>query len=153
MTAEREREPKTIKVYRCIIFDGDNNVLLVQRARDDRWNPGMWELPGGKREPGQDRPTALAEEVFQETGLRIQPTRDAIHTEVIKLTRGPWAGRNYKLTVFTARHPNGEVILSHEHSNFSWVTVKEALKMQTTQQTHGALVLFAYSQSGKPVYP
>jgi 8-oxo-dGTP diphosphatase len=33
---------------------------------------GRWELPGGKREPGESHPEALVREFLEEFGLRIE---------------------------------------------------------------------------------
>lgn len=51
--------------------------LLVMR-RDDiptiPW-PGMWDLPGGGREPGEGPRGCALRELYEETGLRLDPQR------------------------------------------------------------------------------
>lgn len=45
--------------------------LLVQPRVADPGLPDVWELPGGKCEPGEDHRAALAREVAEETGLSV----------------------------------------------------------------------------------
>lgn len=46
-------------------------VLLVRRSQDADWEPGRWELPGGKLRHGEDLANAVMREVYEETGLRV----------------------------------------------------------------------------------
>lgn len=147
--AEREREPQTIEVYRCIILNGDNNVLLVQRAKDDRWNPEMWELPGGKREPGQDGPTALVEEVFQETGFQVKAEANPIYTENSVLTEGHYRGKTYRLSVYIGEVTGGQEQLSSEHDYSGWFSPEEALSLKLTEQTRRALATLSTKVAAK----
>lgn len=45
--------------------------LLVQPRVGDPGLPDVWELPGGRCEPGEDHRAALAREVAEETGLAV----------------------------------------------------------------------------------
>lgn len=54
----------------AIIFDDQNRVLL-QRSSDD----GKWYTIGGAIDPGEEPADAVVREVFEETGLRIEPLR------------------------------------------------------------------------------
>ena len=59
-------------------------VLLVRRAKAPA--RGMWSLPGGGVEVGETIAEAARREVWEETGLEVQPSRpftavDAIHRD------------------------------------------------------------------------
>ncbi len=57
----------------AIVLDGDGRILLIRRA-----NPpaqGLWSLPGGRVEPGEDWPAACERELHEETGLRATVDR------------------------------------------------------------------------------
>ena len=46
--------------------------FLVQPRAGDPAMAGLWELPGGKVEPGEDHHAALAREVEEETGIAVR---------------------------------------------------------------------------------
>ena len=47
-------------------------VLTLQRGSTAPWAGGMWSLPGGKIDPGEDTATAAARELLEESGLRVE---------------------------------------------------------------------------------
>ncbi|MBC7224031.1 MAG: NUDIX domain-containing protein, partial [Anaerolineae bacterium] len=49
----------------------DGRVLLAQRRPEDMLG-GMWEFPGGKREPGETLRECLRRELQEELGLRVR---------------------------------------------------------------------------------
>src|SRR4051794_28870785 len=55
----------------ALTFDPDGRLLLVQRANDP--GRGLWSLPGGRVEPGEDDAAALVREMAEETGLTVVP--------------------------------------------------------------------------------
>ena len=55
----------------ALTFDADGRLLLVQRANDP--GRGLWSLPGGRVEPGEDDAAALVREMREETGLDVSP--------------------------------------------------------------------------------
>ena len=56
----------------AIIFeDAARQKILLTRRQDN----GLWCLPGGRMEPGESAAECAAREVFEETGLRVRPTR------------------------------------------------------------------------------
>jgi len=48
-------------------------VLLVHRGPAKRAYPDVWDLPGGVVEPGETERAALARELHEELGVRIDP--------------------------------------------------------------------------------
>ncbi len=54
-----------------LLRDADGRVLLAQRP-PGKHLAGMWEFPGGKREPGETPLAALARELREELGVTLQ---------------------------------------------------------------------------------
>ena len=54
----------------ALVYDEQHRLLVVQRANEP--GRGLWSLPGGRVEPGEDDPTALTREVAEETGLAVE---------------------------------------------------------------------------------
>ena len=48
-----------------------NRILIAQRPFE-KFLGGLWELPGGKREPGETLEEACEREVLEETGLNVE---------------------------------------------------------------------------------
>src|SRR4051794_3386608 len=53
----------------AVVRDGEGRVLLVRRGSDP--GRGLWSVPGGRVEAGENSEAAAAREVQEETGLRI----------------------------------------------------------------------------------
>lgn len=53
----------------AVVHDRRGRLLLVRRANAP--GQGMWSLPGGRVEPGEDDHAALRREVAEETGLDV----------------------------------------------------------------------------------
>lgn len=45
--------------------------LLIARRREDAMLGGMWEFPGGVREPGESNEACIARELHEELGIRV----------------------------------------------------------------------------------
>lgn len=76
----------------AIIYDTAGRVLLQHRAD---FGTAWWGLPGGLFELGEDPHTCLQREVFEETGLQIEPLRLV----------GVYSSPRYAIT-----YPNGDQV-------------------------------------------
>lgn len=64
--------PKPVMhVMAAVMRDADGRVLLAQRPAGKHL-AGMWEFPGGKLEPGEAPLAALARELHEELGIKLQ---------------------------------------------------------------------------------
>ena len=60
--------PPLIEVVAGVIADARGRILLARRT-EGRDLAGLWEFPGGKREPGETPEQALARELQEELGI------------------------------------------------------------------------------------
>ncbi len=65
-------------VAAAIIRDG--RVLAARRAPGRR-QAGLWELPGGKVEPGESEPEALVREIDEELGVQVAVHERLAHSD------------------------------------------------------------------------
>jgi 8-oxo-dGTP diphosphatase len=75
-----------------LAYDDEGRLLVVRRANEP--GRGLWSVPGGRVEPGEDDAAALVREMREETGLEVAPG-PLIGT----VQRGPYAIADYRCTV------------------------------------------------------
>lgn len=63
-------EVKVIEVSAGLVFRS-GKLLITQRHADAHLG-GLWEFPGGKREPGESFEECLARELYEELGIRVE---------------------------------------------------------------------------------
>ena len=57
----------------CVwVYDGEGNLLLTRRAPGKSY-AGTWENSGGAVKAGENSRSAIARELFEETGIRADP--------------------------------------------------------------------------------
>jgi mutator protein MutT len=66
--------PADIEVVAGALIDGAGRILIAERP-PGRQRPGRWELPGGKREPGEAPRAALDRELREELGVEVRAAR------------------------------------------------------------------------------
>ncbi|MFI5458010.1 MAG: NUDIX domain-containing protein [Isosphaerales bacterium] len=99
---------------KALVADGTPQRLVIRRSASSRNHPGLWDLPGGKCEPGEPMDQALVREVEQETGLQIRVGR------VIGTTQVELADRIVVYLIFEADRVGGELRLGSEHDAHEW---------------------------------
>lgn len=79
MTAEKINgvAEDVVHVVAGVIVDEAQRVLLARRGAH-RHQGGLWEFPGGKREPGETSLAALVRELDEEVGVQVERARPLI---------------------------------------------------------------------------
>jgi 8-oxo-dGTP diphosphatase len=92
-----------------VIVDDEGRALIIQR-RDN----GHWEPPGGVLEHGETIEDGLRREVYEETGLEVQP---AALTGIYQNMK-----RQIVALVFACRAVGGTLMTNGEVRAFHWAT-------------------------------
>jgi 8-oxo-dGTP diphosphatase len=96
------------------VIERDGLVLICRRRSAGKFG-GLLEFPGGKTEPGEDPPTALRREIWEELGLEIVVGRP--------LGRFPYREPSFAidLAAFRASSPSGADVRLNDHQEARWV--------------------------------
>lgn len=98
-------------------------LLILKRSDYTKQMPGIWELPGGRLEQGEDPLEGVQREVLEETGLEIEVLNPLTVRHFTRVD-----GQVITLIIFVCRAKTKQVKLSNEHTEFAWVSVSEAGK-------------------------
>jgi len=111
-----EKRRPVIRVVGAAIVDG-GRCLLAQRG-PGMSQPGLWEFPGGKVEPGEGPRSALEREIREELGLEIEVG------EALGRGSADDGERRIELEVYLATATGGELRLA-EHERCGWFCAEE----------------------------
>lgn len=114
-------------------FDGVKKVFRPKRAATKKFLPGLWELPGGHIDFGEDIVEGLKRECMEELGMRISvgdPFAVFTYTNEIK------GSHSIEVVYFaTFLDPIENIKLNPEdHSEYSWTTEAELHEGPTSDQ-------------------
>jgi 8-oxo-dGTP diphosphatase len=84
----------TVPCVGGLVYDEAGRLLLIRRANEP--GRGLWSVPGGRVEQGEDDAAALIREMREETGLDVVPG-----PLVGNVQRGPYAVADYRCTVLS----------------------------------------------------
>lgn len=123
----------TVPCVGGLAYDDEGRLLVVRRANEP--GRGLWSIPGGRVEPGEDDAAALVREMREETGLEV--TAGPL---VGSVRRGPYAIADYRCTVVGGTLRAGDDALD---ARFVDLAALEALplvpELLVTLSTWGAL--------------
>jgi 8-oxo-dGTP diphosphatase len=105
----------------AIITDDQGRLLLIKRAHAP--GAGLWSLPGGRVEPGENDAAALAREMREETGLDVSVNR-LIGTVQLP---GGFVVRDYQACV-----TGGVLVAGDDAAEARWVSADELAGLPLT---------------------
>jgi ribonuclease HI len=121
------------------IIKQDQKVLLLRRAGGNPLYKGLFELPGGKVEFGEDPRAAIQREITEETGREVETLQlFDVHSELDVRD----VQHQYIVLVFlVSLKPETTIEISDDHDKYSWKKVSEIQLNEVTETTRLALQL------------
>ncbi|MBM7805929.1 8-oxo-dGTP pyrophosphatase MutT (NUDIX family) [Geodermatophilus bullaregiensis] len=116
-----------------VLVRGDR-VLLGHRSPARRWYPGVWDLPGGHVEPGEDELTALARELREEVGVVV------VQVDADPVARIEDGGLHLALYAVRAWEGEPRTLQPAEHDELRWVTAAEVRGLALADPSYVPLV-------------
>jgi ADP-ribose pyrophosphatase YjhB (NUDIX family) len=115
-----------------VVLDDAGRLLLVRRA-----NPpaqGLWSIPGGRVEPGEDDETAVVREVAEETGLAVRVSRYVGSVERAAPAGGTYVIADYVCEIETRDDELGprQAVAGDDASDVGWFSAADLLTLATS---------------------
>lgn len=112
-------------VVTCFL-QAEDKFLVLQRAREDI-QYGLWGIPGGKLQDGEEPRIGMTRELYEETGIHFSASNLILMNSAISHTD---CDGEYGLYLFYAITKNKKIILNpSEHLAFKWVSLDEFIKL------------------------
>lgn len=116
------------EIVGCCYLHYQDKILILHR-QDTKSEGNRWGIPGGKLNKGEPLIEAIMREVFEETGFQLE--RDKVHYVGKVYIKVPNFDFEYHMIDYQQpiEQPGTVKINFREHKGFTWVTPKDALKM------------------------
>ncbi len=98
----------------AIVIRGKKEVLLVQRSKVSRTEPGTWSRPGGEVDFGESIKAAVARETLEETGVVVKAEEEALLINEIITKDSHWMAHGYVAEYISGEAYNVEGPEKHE---------------------------------------
>ena len=105
----------------AVALDGSGRLLLVRRAHEP--SAGLWSVPGGKVEPGEDDVAAVVREVSEETGLDVRVDRLLGEVEIAA------AGLTLEVRDYACTVTGGTAVAGSDATELRWAGLAELRTM------------------------
>jgi 8-oxo-dGTP pyrophosphatase MutT (NUDIX family) len=108
----------------AIIVNSEGRVFVQRRSEERTLFPGLWDIPGGHVEPDETPLEALAREVYEETGWRVERV-------VAELGEWRWRGddgaerREIDYVVEVGEDLSAPRLQSPEYVEYAWVGLRD----------------------------
>ena len=121
-------DPKYLfRVTQKALIKKEDKFLVLKRAMNEKSFPGLWDLPGGRLEHGENLTESLIREVKEETNFEIK-VLDIIFAFSSEVKNGFGT-----YIVYDSKVLSGEVkLFEGDHLEYKWVTKEELKEFEVT---------------------
>ncbi|WP_269931549.1 NUDIX hydrolase [Aminobacter sp. HY435] len=123
----------------------DGKIMLVRRGRAP--SKGLYAFPGGRVEDGETLEEAARRELIEETAVTVA---ELVLLRAIEIDSRDDGGSLYLLTVFGARHAQGEPVAADDADEAAFFTLAEIERLPLTDSTLEIVLELVSGQSALP---
>jgi 8-oxo-dGTP diphosphatase len=116
-------EPKIRKATSLAIIKNSTEVLLVKRSPSLRVAPELWQLPGGKLQPGEQPIETVYREVKEELGIDFEPSSIIFITELTDVWLDKTVGGSIVMSLFWVPYNNEKILLESDLVEYQWIKI------------------------------
>jgi 8-oxo-dGTP pyrophosphatase MutT (NUDIX family) len=102
----------------AVFAERDGKILILKRAGGTA--TGTWYLPGGAVDPGETVHDSAIRELHEEAGLTPSGPLTCVGVAHMHVY-----GADSLQVLYACACPDGEVVLSHEHSGARWIDARD----------------------------
>lgn len=124
-TESPENFKPRLEVAGCFVMVHDEALFL--KRQENISEGGLWGLPGGKLEKGEDAVSAIHREVFEETGLVLEQPFIYLGKVYVRFPKVDFIYHMFEARLID--YPTDIVLSPKEHSEYWWMTLEEALEV------------------------
>lgn len=133
--------PELIPCVGALVYDGSARLLLIRRGREPAL--GLWSLPGGRVQHGEELAAAVVREVYEETGLLVAAGR-----VVGEVQRPGPGGVIYEITDFAVELVGGRLRPGDDAQDARFVDSVELSQLPLSPGLHQTLRRWAALPAG-----
>jgi 8-oxo-dGTP pyrophosphatase MutT (NUDIX family) len=105
-----------------VIFNNNNEVLIIFKSEIEDINPNTADIPGGRLEFKETLEEGLAREIREEVGLEVEIIAPSRAWSMVKEDKDL---QLVGITYLCYTKENTEILLSEEHTSAKWVPVNK----------------------------
>lgn len=126
-------------VAQGIVVNRGRVLIALRNSPHDQAAHGLWELPAGKVNFGENPMAAVVRELKEETGLKVKPLADRPHVENV-LWRYKISEVQVLILTYLCKIVGGKLLKNAATSSgFRWITKKDYCQLKFTPGSMQAL--------------
>ncbi len=118
---------------RAVIFNDQQELLLLKRGKQAKNEVGKWEIPGGEVAYGETFKQALLREVTEEIGVEIEVKKlHYVWNHILPDENQHWIAPTYICHIVQG---NPSIQEPHKHDEMGWFGLEQALELPLSKIT------------------
>lgn len=134
----KAKTKEKVKYADNLVFNEKGQILLLKRSEQDKSFPGLWVIPGGHVDIGEECEEASKRELYEEAGIEVN--------EVVKV--GEYTDDKVSIKYFESHTTKEPVLQQEEIWSYKWVDIKDlsGYEMPLNMNKNIQDILFPYKR-------